>query len=125
MTESKLRVLLIEDDRVLRRGLAHMFAPDQAEVTQLGDGREAIDLIDRQLLDLIICDLRLPGLDGLAILNHLRQAGKTTPFILVTAYYSDELAGRAESLGANAVFEKPIELKQFLEQCRICLAKGF
>jgi two-component system, response regulator, stage 0 sporulation protein F len=117
MTENKFRILLIEDDLVLRRGLARMFSLNEADVTHLANGREAIDIIDREFLDLIICDLRLPGMDGLAILDHLRRTGKKTHFILMTAYYSEELAGKAEKLGASAVFEKPLVLTQLREKC--------
>lgn len=118
-----LRVLIVEDDAVFRRGLAHMFSEEECEVTQVGDGERAIDSISNALPDLVISDLRLPGIDGLSVLGHLKQTGPKTPFILVTAYYSEELVREVQAQGATAVFEKPIELKQLRERCAEMLGR--
>lgn len=112
-----LRVLIVEDDAVFRRGLARMFLNEECEVTQASDGEQAIVSISAAIPDLVISDLRLPGTDGLGVLGHLQQIGPQTPFILVTAYYSDELAKEVKRQGAAAVFEKPVELKQLRERC--------
>ena len=109
----KKRILLVEDDAVFRRGLAQMFPLTQYQVMQVDNGPDAIAMIDEVHPDLVICDYRLPGADGLAVLNHLREAELTTPFILVTAHYSEELAERARADGVTAIFEKPIALDQF------------
>lgn len=121
--QTKARVLIVEDDAVLSRGLARMFPPAQFDVTQAADGKQAVDLISRSRLDLIICDFRLPRLDGLRVLSHLRTSQGATPFILVTAHHSHELAREAKDLGAIAVFEKPIELNQLVAACEECLGK--
>lgn len=111
------RVLIVEDDAVFRRGLARMFLKEECEVAEASDGEQAIDSIRGALPDLVICDLRLPGIDGFGVLGHLKQAGPGTPFILVTAYYSEELAKKVQAQGVTALFEKPIELKQLRQRC--------
>jgi len=116
-----LRVLIIEDNAVLRRGLAQIFSQADVLITQLENGKHAVDLINKEPQDLIICDLRLPGIDGLRVLSHLREIGQTTPFILVTAYYSEDLARRATALGADAIFEKPVDLNRLMEKCETYL----
>jgi CheY-like chemotaxis protein len=113
----KPRVLIVEDDGIFRRGLARMFSDDEFEVIQVGDGEQAIDVIAHEPPHLIICDFRLPGIDGLGVLRDLRQRGQPIPFILVTAHYSHELVQAAKAHGAEAIFEKPIELKQLKQQC--------
>ena len=113
----KPRVLIVEDDAVFRHGLARMFSSDECEVVQAIDGDQAIDSIRNDLPDLIICDLRLPGTDGLGVLSYLKEEGPDTPFILVTAYCSEALIDEAKSQGVHAVFEKPIELQQLRERC--------
>lgn len=118
-----LRVLIVEDDAVFRRGLAHMFSKEECEVALACDGEQAIDSISDAVPDLVICDLRLPGIDGRGVLDHLKQAGAKTPFILVTAYHSDELVREVQAQGATAVFEKPVELKQLRERCAEVLGK--
>jgi len=94
-----------------------MFSDDEFEVIQVSDGEQAIDVIAHEPPNLIICDFRLPGIDGLGVLSDLRQRGQPIPFILVTAHYSDGLVEAAKAQGAAAVFEKPIELKQLKRQC--------
>jgi DNA-binding response OmpR family regulator len=123
MEGRKMRVLLVEDDPVFRRGLALLFDRATFEVMQADNGNNALEIIGRQELDLVICDYRLPGADGLKILTSLREAGCSTPFILVTAHYSEELASLAAEVGATAVCEKPIALERFKQQCRLALGQ--
>lgn len=121
MSRSKPRILIVDDDPVFRRGLARMFSACEAEVVQLGEGDRAFGLIDAEGHELVLCDYRLPGADGLQLLARLRESGRDTPFILITALYSEELAARATALGATAVFEKPIDLERLRRHCRHAL----
>lgn len=118
MTSSRKHVLIIEDDAIQRRGLARLFREGDFDVTQLEDGRRAVDSIANQLPVLILCDYRLPGVDGLEILSLLVQKRIAIPFILITAHFSDELEKAAAERGAAAVLEKPIDLKQLRKLCR-------
>lgn len=117
MRESKLRILIVEDDAVLCRGLARLFPSARFSVMQLSDGREAIAVVSSSQIDLVICDYRLPGADGLAVLTSMRFAQPGTPLILVTAHYSETLVDEACELGANAVIEKPIDLGRLTAEC--------
>lgn len=113
----KARVLIVEDDAVFRRGLAHMFSKEDCEVAQAGDGEQGIKSITDVLPDLVICDFRLPCIDGLGVLDHLKLIGPQVPFILVTAYVSAELFARAKAQGADKVLEKPVELQGLKHEC--------
>src|SRR5437660_4973777 len=120
----KARVLIVEDDAVFRRGLARMFSKDECDVTEASDGVQALEFINDALPDLVICDLRLPGIDGFAVLEQLRLSDSKTPFILVTAHYSAEVIEKAKQQGADQVLEKPIELKTLKQQCEKMLRKN-
>jgi DNA-binding NtrC family response regulator len=113
----KARVLIVEDDASFRRGLARMFSVDKCEVAQASDGEQGVKFISDALPDLVICDWRLPGLDGLGVLAHLRRTAPLTPFILLTAHYSAELSAKAKAHGAHEVLEKPIELASLKRHC--------
>lgn len=113
----KSRVLIVEDDAVFRRGLARMFSKEECEVAQAADGEQGMKVISDVMPDLVICDFRLPGIDGLGVLDHLKLSGPEIPFILVTAHASAELIEKAKAQGADAVFEKPIELNGLKKQC--------
>jgi CheY-like chemotaxis protein len=120
----KPRVLIVEDDAVFRRGLARMFSPEEFEVVQVEDGERAVEALTQDLPVLILCDLRLPGMDGLGVLNHLNRSGRSVPFILITAHYSEGLAREAQAQGAIAVWEKPIDLQQVRTQCEGILRRS-
>lgn len=113
----KARVLIVEDEDVFRRGLVRMFSDEGCDVAQASDGKQALKSISDVLPDLVICDLRLPGLDGLGVLAHLKQIDAMVPFILVTAYCSVELIAAAKAQGADEVLEKPVELERLKQQC--------
>ena len=69
-------MLIVEDDAVFRRGLARMFLSEECEVAQASDGEQAIVSISAAIPDLVISDLRLPGIDGLGVLGQLQRSGR-------------------------------------------------
>ena len=119
----KLRILIVEDDAVFRRGLARVFSAERFDVAQASDGEQAVDLISHCRFTLMICDFRLPGINGLELLRHARCTGQKSAFILVTAYNSEQLMKDARAQGVAAVVEKPIELKRLREQCEEILRR--
>ena len=104
-------IAIIEDDAVLRRGLKHFFEKQHCDVIDFEDGAEASKEIQNSKPDMIFCDFNLPGANGLEVLKTLRGAGNKIPFVLITGYYSDELAEDAKRNGATATLEKPFELE--------------
>ncbi len=110
-------MLIVDDDDVLRRALVRCFSSSEVEVVDFSDGRRALDDIAANRPHLVVCDLRLPGADGLSVLTWLRRHSPLTPFILITAYSSPQVAHRAVQAGAAAVFEKPFDLARLKSCC--------
>lgn len=106
---TKLRILIADDDADMRALLRAALAADGHEVTEAANGREALDEILRPL-DLIVTDVRMPGVNGLSLLAGLRACGCTTPVIVISAYDGERLRREAKRIGANAVFAKPFEV---------------
>lgn len=105
------RVLVAEDDDELRRLLVMSLTADGYEVAEASDGHELIRQLARLwLVDAIVSDVRMPGKSGLDVLAGFRRADWTTPFVLITAFGSDELHEEALRLGASAVVDKPFDL---------------
>jgi CheY-like chemotaxis protein len=112
------RILLADDDAVLRGFLAEELREGGAEVVEVANGREALETVQASLadsshrwFDLIVADFKMPELSGLQLLNSLRHEGLPTPFILVTGFRSTALQDQAEELGAWAVLQKPVDMK--------------
>ena len=111
------RVLLADDDHDTRAVLAAALRQVGFQVLEARDGGELLDLVSASLLgesapqpDLIVSDVRMPGFSGLGILTGLRASSWKVPFVLVTAYGSDDLFDEAREVGADAIFYKPFDI---------------
>lgn len=109
---STIRVLLVEDEEKLRRVLSLQLHGSGYEVVQSASAEEALKLADRA--DIIITDLRLPGMDGLSLLQALRRQNEQTPVIVMTAFSSVETAVDAMKAGAADFLTKPFSLDHML-----------
>jgi CheY-like chemotaxis protein/HPt (histidine-containing phosphotransfer) domain-containing protein len=105
------RVLIIEDDPEMAAILAPALAEDGLSVTHAGDGRDASDFLSSHSFDLILLDLGLPGLNGLKVLELLKESseGRDVPVIVITAWNNTEDKLRSFELGAVDYITKPFE----------------
>jgi DNA-binding response OmpR family regulator len=100
------RILVVEDEPRLRELLRLYLEREGHEVTDVGDGRAALDAYDRQGADLVILDLMLPGLQGEAVLEALRESGDV-PVLITSAKRSDAERIAGLRLGADDYLGKP------------------
>jgi two-component system response regulator QseB len=107
-----MRVLVVEDDRMIAQGLKTALAQDGHAVDHVGDGRAAAEALRSTRFDLVLLDLGLPDRDGIAVLRELRRRGDATPVIILTA--RDEVRDRIEGLdaGADDYIVKPFDLEE-------------
>lgn len=105
-----LRVLVVEDEELIRRGIVlavDWAALDCVVVGEAANGEEALEAVARCAPDLIITDLKMPRMDGLEMLRRLREQGNEAHVIILTAYDSFEYAQTALRLGAVDFLLKP------------------
>ena len=104
------RILLLEDDEALGRGICMALETPDCTVTQCGTRRQATDILQNMVFDLLILDINLPDGSGLDLLRALRQNGDLTPAILLTAndLELDEVTGL--EAGADDYITKPFSL---------------
>jgi DNA-binding NtrC family response regulator len=108
------RILIADDERVLRESLARLLEEEGHEVLQAGDGREAHEIVLNAPVDLVLADVRMPAMDGLALLGHLKRAVPETPVIMMTAYGTVDSAVQAMRSGAWDYLLKPIQFDDLL-----------
>jgi two-component system, response regulator, stage 0 sporulation protein A len=79
-------------------------------------GEDALEVLEREQPDVVLLDLRLPGIDGWGVLEQLRQSGRLAGLrvVVVTAHGGPEVAGRAKALGCRAVLQKPFSLRELV-----------
>lgn len=128
LRENTVRVLLAEDDEPLRGLLGAALREDGYEVEEAIDGDTFLIRLESSLeriargglpeFDLIISDVRMPGLSGLDVLSILRSMDGLTPFILITGFADEEMRDRALGNGASAVIDKPFDVEMFREVLR-------
>lgn len=107
----KHRILLVEDDTAIRSVMATAFAHDGHEVIEAETGEIAVGLAMSENPDLAIIDLKLPGMDGVEVVQRLRVR-HDIPLVILTAYSDSNDVVRALEAGADDFLSKPIELKE-------------
>lgn len=109
---SALRVLIVDDEPLIRWSLAETLTDGGYEVIEAADGRSAIQALSdaRFAIDVIFLDFRLPDSNDLALLSTLRRLSPTSQVILMTAYGTPEVTRGAQELGAFQVVNKPFEM---------------
>jgi two-component system, NtrC family, response regulator AtoC len=103
------RILLVDDDHVFRVSTAALLRQEGYEVETVGDGNEAVEMLRQKRFDLLLLDLRLPGADGLRIVEALRLWGEGLPILMISGFGTVNAAVRALHLGADDFLTKPVE----------------
>ncbi|NOZ63987.1 MAG: sigma-54-dependent Fis family transcriptional regulator [Caldiserica bacterium] len=107
-------LLLVEDDQNAREGMRAALEEEGYQVIGKEDAQGAIEILKREKVDLLITDLRLPGMDGLSLLKKTQEVSPATLIIIITAYATVENAVEAMKEGAYDYVTKPINLDRFL-----------
>ena len=104
------RILVVDDEEKMRRILELALVGMGHDVVQAGDGQEALDRLSEGNFDLVLTDLRMPRLDGVGLLQALRERGEDMPVIVLTAHGTVESAVEAMKLGAVDYIIRPFEM---------------
>jgi DNA-binding NtrC family response regulator len=104
------RILIVDDDADTRASLGAIARREGWDVEEAPRAEEALKRLERQGIDLVLCDLVMPGIDGIELLRRLRASGRQTPFVMVTGHASVETAVEAVRLGAFDYLSKPVRL---------------
>ncbi len=118
------RVLVVDDDPPLRRMLARTLSAEGFEVTVAADGGAALVAVERAAPDLIVLDVAMPAIDGLAVCRRLRAKGLATPILMLTA--RDAVADRVSGLeaGADDYLVKPFAVAELIARLRALTRRG-
>jgi DNA-binding NtrC family response regulator len=104
-----LRVLVVDDEAIVRESLLEWFREDGHEVAQASSAREALERVKEGPWDLALVDIKMPGMDGLELQRRIREAAPGTTVIIMTAYASVETAVQALKDGAYDYITKPFD----------------
>ncbi len=115
-----IKILLIEDEEPIRRVMVRILTQENAsyEITEALDGKEGLNLLEKSKFDLVLCDIKMPKMDGIEVLQKANQKGILVPFIMLTGHGNVETAVESMKLGAYDFISKPPDLNRLLTAVR-------
>jgi len=109
-------ILVAEDEGLSRKNVCHVLQEEGYQVHEACDGRAALEAIDKIDFDLVLTDLQMPGADGLAVLNRVREVAPQTFVLIMTAFATVDTSVAALQLGAQDYLLKPIVFEDLLRK---------
>ena len=119
------KILIIEDEETIRRVLVRILKEedDNFVIHEASDGKLGLDLLNNEPFDLVLCDIKLPKVDGIDLLQRTRKNNSTIPFIMLTGHGNIETAVESMKLGAYDFISKPPDLNRLINSVRNALEK--
>src|SRR5690554_4257667 len=117
------RILIIDDEKIIRDTLKEILEYEKYEVFEAQDGEEGLKLIESEDFDLVLCDVKMPKMDGIEVLDKVNAMEKPPQFIMISAHGSIETAVEATKKGAFDFIPKPPDLNRLLLTVRNALEK--
>lgn len=120
-----MKVLVVEDDQFIRGNLELWLSMEGFEVKVAENGPMGVEMARKELPDLVICDLVMPGINGYSVLSEMRSHGPTAsiPFILLTASAEKSERERGLAKGVSVFMTKPFDLKDLMAAINQCLKR--
>ena len=109
-----LKILIVEDDRELRQLFAHVLIKNGYRADGVSNGREALDAMEKDYYDLIISDIMMPVMDGYELVRTLREAGNTTPVLMITAKDAFDDMKMGFLSGTDDYMVKPVNVNEMV-----------
>jgi excisionase family DNA binding protein len=108
------RILVVDDESSIRDLLSKTLALEDYDVDTASDGRSALERLRAYPYDLLIADLKMPGLDGLSVIREAKRLKSDLPVVIITGYSSETAAIEAVNLGVSGYLTKPFRVSQVL-----------
>jgi len=106
--DEKTRILVVDDEEVVRLSHIRTLASMHCNVEVVRDGGEALQAMEQRPADVVLLDLRMPGMDGMSVLKAIKQRWPETEVVIITGYPSVDSAKEAVRLGAFDYLAKPV-----------------
>jgi len=108
-----IKILIIDDERPIRETLEMFLREKGYEVLTSEDGEDGLKAVQSERPEIVILDIRLPGMDGLEVLRRIKEKQEDIHVIMMTAYHDMETTDQAMKLGAYEYIHKPLDVDEF------------
>jgi DNA-binding NtrC family response regulator len=119
---SNAKVLVVDDEEVVRACYLRILSGRQCQVREVGNGPDALQLMDHQAFDVVLLDQKMPGMDGMDVLKSIKARWPETEVIMITGYPALESAKQAVMLGAFDYLSKPIGPDEVMQAAHSAMA---
>ena len=119
----KLKTLLVDDDELIRDAFSLAFMNKGCFLKATETAEEGLRALEEESFDIIISDLKLPGIDGLEFFRHAKVSQPHTVKVLITAYGDENVVSRAFGIGVHKFIEKPFSIKKFITSLAMLVEK--
>lgn len=116
------KILIVDDQYGIRVLLHEVFQKEVYQTFQAANGFQALDIVKKDNPDLVVLDMKIPGMDGIEILKHVKEIDESIKVILMTAYGELDMIQEAKDLGALMHFAKPFDIDEIRQAVRNELA---
>jgi len=118
------KILIIDDEQTIRNTLREILEYEKYEVEEAKNGEEGLDLLRKKKFDVVLCDIKMPKMDGMEVLDKVLDEGLDVPFIMISAHGTIETAVDATKKGAFDFIQKPPDLNRLLISVRNALDRS-
>jgi len=116
-------LLVVEDNANTLTGLLELLSDEGYEVNGVMHGNEAVEIAEKQTIDMVLCDYNLPDVDGIQVCQRLKEINPEAVLFLTTASDSTVLLDTASACGVSKIFPKPIDLNELFNSLSVVLGK--
>lgn len=112
------KILIVDDERAIRRALREILEFEEFEVDEAENGRLGLEMAKAEIYDIIFCDIKMPEMDGMEVLEGLQKGNVDSPVIMISGHGNIETAVQSIKKGAFDFIEKPLDLNRILVTIR-------
>ncbi|MES2794462.1 MAG: response regulator, partial [Bacteroidota bacterium] len=118
------KLLIVDDEKSIRSAMRDILEFEDYEVDEAQNGEQGLKMIENDNYDVVLCDIKMPAMDGLEMLSKAGNLGKHTQFIMVSAFSDPETINKATQLGAFDFISKPPDLNRQLNSIKNAIEKS-
>jgi DNA-binding NtrC family response regulator len=118
------KILVIDDEKPIRDALQNILTAEQYQVDIVENGKKGLEMLNENDYDVVLCDIKMPGMDGLEVMTKATEIAPEVPFILISGHGTIEIAVEAVRKGAYDFISKPPDLNRLLITIRNAVEKN-
>ncbi len=118
------QVLIVDDEESIRSSLEKLLSFEKYKTFTAPNGKTALEIVSKERIDIILLDIKMPGMDGLEVLERIKESRRSIPVVIISGHGNISTAVEATKLGAFDFIEKPIDLERLLLTIRNGIKQG-